>query len=137
MIEHSKVSEMMVSNTSESDERKLKMFGPINYGNTPLGRTMSRWVENVNMDFQETAWKCVDCSHLAQYGQQRACFVKMVKHLLIYISKYRDDYAAQYIDAYSAHCIDIRVCASHYTDVYALQSIDVYHNILMYKLQDM
>jgi hypothetical protein len=50
-------------------------------GNRPLGRQRHRWDENIETDFKETEWECVDWIHLDQEKDQWWASVNNVKNL--------------------------------------------------------
>jgi hypothetical protein len=89
--------------------KTLSIFVPIHYGKKSLEQPIHRWADNLKRVLNIIAWNYVDWSHLAQYGQQWAGFVKIMKKLYmciyIYISQYNCAYAAQYFYAHSAQYI--------------------------------
>jgi hypothetical protein len=49
----------------------------------PLGRTRSRWVDNIKMDLRQIVWEGVDCIHMAQDRDQRRTLANMIMNLWV------------------------------------------------------
>jgi hypothetical protein len=52
-------------------------------GNTPLGRTICRWVDNIKMDLREIRWDGVDWMDMAQDMDKWTALVNTVLNLRV------------------------------------------------------